>query len=281
MSTRLPGYVCLNSADMPERDAAGRVLGDISHVQQHLPGKRGVATVVIPPSTSGGTPAGYNPHDIDAMVINYDPGRSSQVSATVGEMRERMLAQVTSSKKAVTGAASHAARGGDKYAQYDEPERAVGNVVAAAASPNYNHPAEVPAWASTGAAVANAVALSTRGLRPLDVINRIPQQAAAPQMDHPAVSVTFDVAGVGPFTASYSAVIINEPMLVLVFDHAVPGRVQFFPKFESQDIDKIPQVALRVGDQAAVHLIETTGIQFRHGTLEFCVLLITKTVTGE
>ena len=114
------------------------------------------------------------------------------------------------------------------------------------------------------------------------------RQAVAPVMaasrPHmiPDKIVTFEVTGIGVFQAPYTDVILQGSMLILVFDHAAAGKMCYFPNFTTADnSQQPPAVAMRVEGSSAVHLVETTNIQFKHGAIEYCVLLIVQTATDE
>lgn len=250
-----PGYILLDSSELPTTDSAGRVLGDASHVGRHLASRRGIATVVVPPSTVGGAPEGFDPHMIDDTVINFDPGRKTAVTMTVAQLRQQQQGKF-------------ALPGGGKVAN----TVVLGNVAATAPSDNaYNFEEDEPPAARPAVA----------GLRPMEVLQNAKKRqttvaAVAPAAGRPDTVVTFEITGMGILQASYVDVIIQGAMLILVFDHAVSGGFCYFPDFSTAETP--PTMALRVGDTGAVHLVETTGIRFKYHTLEFCVLLIAQTV---
>lgn len=256
------GYILLDQGDTPATDAAGRVLGDSSHVRNHLSARRGISTVVVPPSTPGGTPEGFDPHMVEDTVINFDPGRPTGVSYTVSQLRQQQM------QRFVPGSVKTA-----------NPV-VLGNVAAAAPSPNayvYDEPQELQQRQAVS------------GLRPMEVLqNAGRRQAVAPVMaasrPHmiPDKIVTFEVTGIGVFQAPYTDVILQGSMLILVFDHAAAGKMCYFPNFTTADnSQQPPAVAMRVEGSSAVHLVETTNIQFKHGAIEYCVLLIVQTATDE
>lgn len=256
----MAGYILLDQGDAPTTDAAGRVLGDSSHARNHLAARRGISTVVVPPSTPGGTPEGFDPHMVEDTVINFDPGRPSGVSYTVSQLRQQQMRQF--------------APGAVKTAN----SVVLGNVAAAVPSPNayvYDEPqVQQPRQ-------------PVAGLRPMEVLQNAgrrqlatPQAAMVPMVLQPDKIVTFEVTGLGVFQAPYTDVILQGEMLILVFDHAAAGKMCYFPNFTTSDSTKQPPaVALRVEGSSTVYLVETTGIQFKHGTVEYCVLLIAQTAT--
>lgn len=252
------GYILLDQGDTPATDAAGRVLGDSSHVRNHLASRRGISTVVVPPSTPGGTPEGFDPHMTDDMVINFDPGRPSGTSYTVSQLKQQQMQRF--------------APGATKTAN----SVVLGNVAAAVPSPNayvYDAPQEYQPRQAVS------------GLRPMEVLQNAgrrqlaaPQAAMAPMVLRLDKIVTFEVTGIGVFQAPYTDVILQGGMLILVFDHAAAGKMCYFPNFTTTDSSQQPPaVAMRVEGGGEVYLVETTGIQFKHGTLEYCVLLIAQT----
>lgn len=254
------GYILLDQGDTPTTDTAGRVLGDSSHVRNHLAARRGISTVVVPPSTPGGTPEGFDPHMVEDTVINFDPGRPTGVSYTVSQLRQQQMRQF--------------APGAVKTAN----PVVLGNVAAAAPSPN-TYTYEEPQDLQPRQAVS--------GLRPMEVLqNAGRRQAAVPQAVMPSIRmqpdkiVTFEVTGIGVFQAPYTDVILQGNMLILVFDHAAAGKMCYFPNFTTADSSQQPPaVAMRVDGSNAVYLVETTGVQFKHGAVEYCVLLIAQTAT--
>lgn len=258
----MTGYILLDQGDSPTTDSAGRVLGDSSHVRNHLAARRGISTVVVPPSTQGGTPEGFDPHMTDDMVINFDPGQRSGVSYTVSQLRNQQLRQF--------------APGAVKTAN----PVVLGNVAAAVPSPN-SYVYEEPQVQQPRQSIA--------GLRPMEVLQNAgrrqvaaQQVAMSPVMLQPDKIVTFEVTGIGVFQAPYTDVILQGGMLILVFDHAAAGKMCYFPNFTTTDSSQQPPaVAMRVEGSSAVYLVETTGIQFKHGTVEYCVLLISQTATEE
>lgn len=262
--TQLPGYIRLDAVSGPQTDEAGRVLGDASHVHRHLAHKRGVSTVVIPPYTEGGTPEGFDPGMTNDVVINYDPGRPQAVSLSVADLVQRQ-------------------RSGQRNGPLvtANPVRA-GNVVASA--PSIKAAEEYPQQIQQAATpTAPYQPQMIPGLRPLEVLQQATaprQPMAAPPLHVPVVTgkiVTFDVSGIGTFQAPYADVIQQGMMLILVFDHANTGQMCYFPDFSStMSEESLPLVALRVNGTRTVHMVETTGVRFRHMSLEYCVLFITQ-----
>lgn len=272
--TQLPGYIRLNAVDAPQTDDAGRVLGDVSHVHRNLAPKKGVSTVVIPPFTEGGTPEGFDPGMTNDVVINYDPGRPQAVSFSVADLIQRQTegtrgAVVT--HNTVKAGAVIATAPTTRAVEMQPQAQVLDNVYPAYnAQPVMAPPQHIP------------------GLRPLEVL----QQAAAakqqpvPQQLHVPVAtgkiVTFDVSGIGTFQAPYADVIRQGDLLILVFDHANSGQMCYFPDFgTTMNDDALPMVALRVDGTRTVHMVETTGVRFRHMTLEYCVLYITQSADGD
>lgn len=266
--TQLPGYIRLNATEGLQTDEAGRVLGDVSHVHRHLAPKRGVSTVIVPPFTAGGTPEGFDPGMTNDVVINYDPGREQAVSYSVADLVKKQNSARNGA--VVTG----------------NPIRA-GNVVAAAPAVKYAEDYQQQEAAYTETPVMRPQP-HIPGLRPLEIL----QQAAAPkpqpvaqQLHVPVVAgkiVTFDVGGLGTFQAPYADVIEQGKMLILVFDHANTGQMCYFPDFGTTMPDEaLPLVALRINGTRMVHMVETTGVRFRHGSLEYCVLYITQSAQEE
>lgn len=260
------GYILLDQGDTPATDTAGRVLGDSSHVRNHLSARRGIATVVVPPSTPGGTPEGFDPHMVEDTVINFDPGRPTGVSYTVAQLRQQQM------QRSVSGFVPGLTKTANPVV--------TGNVAAAVPSPNayvYDEPQDLqPRHA-------------VPGLRPMEVLqNAGRRQVVSPVMAMPNTRVipdkivTFEVTGIGVFQAPYTDVILQGSMLILVFDHAAAGKMCYFPNFTTADSSQEPPaVAMRVEGSGAVYLVHTTGIQFKHGTIEYCVLLIAQTATDE
>jgi len=101
-----------------------------------------------------------------------------------------------------------------------------------------------------------------------------PQQPVIQAPPSTAKSVLFQVAGFGKLTSQYSEVLRQGNMLILVVDHARNAGVCYFPDMTGQEGGPQPRIFVNVVGTADVWEIATTGIQFKHGTLEYCVLLI-------
>jgi len=257
------GYIVLDDPDdQPRTDRDGRVLGDSTHVRMHLAARRGITTVVVPPSNNNGEPEGYDPKMADDMIVNFDPGRPNAQSFTVSQLRQSSVNQFAPSHSSRTVVASHSGSNGHSVAM----------------------PPQQPAY--TEDVVPQQQFIS--GLSPMAVLQNagkrnvvVEPDVYIPKTAKPDKVVTFEVTGIGVFQAPYADVILQGPMIILVFDHASGGKMCYFPNFTGGNDQQPPQVAMRVDGYPAVYLIETTGVQFKYGSLEFCVLFITQIAQEE
>jgi hypothetical protein len=250
------GYIRLDSTTTGfARDEQGRVLNDASHVQQHLPPRRGIGTTVVPAATPGGIPQGSNPHMVDDQVINYRDGDKLVKSATVRTLRDEannILPTNTVVNSQIGKVAYAVASTSNMQAQPD---------------PQYN--AVAPPAFNTNTAVA--------GVRPLQMFNQNVPVINPGISQRPTASkvVTFDVTGFGSFQAPYADVLVQGNTLVLVFDHVQSGQFCYFPDASAE---KPPETAIIVQGDAVAYKVEPTGIRFKHGTIEYFVLFILQSV---
>ena len=257
------------------------------------PGPEGLRGTVIPRATIGGIPVGTRPHEVRNLRVTIDPHIDGQSSVVrLGDIDENSVEAATQAAAEVTPdpydmatqrlrgsavlhgiAALHRGQGPAPQQPSFEGPVSPGNVRAENLG-HYAQPAQPARRLTSPLAAFNAPApgVDENG-RPLRAIDMRPSTVVErAQPAQPNVEVTFEIQHFGTHTAYYHEVITRYPgFLVLVYDNRFRGAGKYFPQARSDDT---PPLALAVVGKPKVYLVHTTGFQFVHGDLEFCVLMV-------
>ncbi len=236
--------------------------------------------VIIPRATSGGIPAGTNPHAINDVVMHIDthiPGQSSDVrvgdvtSAAIAEA-SRQAAEETPepydmATSRIRGAAimhGIAALGNSRPAQSIQPQPV--NGTQAVSPPAAGRPS-------------NPLSAFTRPAAPAGQPNFIntttnPQATAVPT---PQIRVQFEVEKLGTMESVYHDVIIGANFVLLCYKTAFVYGSKYFPPAS----DPQPRMAMKIDGQNEVYLVIPTGVQYSYEGTDFCLLMLTQTVAPQ
>jgi len=255
-------------------------------------GPRGIRGCIIPTS-SGGTPQGFNPHDLHGLVMHVDPlipGQSVCVplgDISPGELRaanaqghdavQDGAAQDPRVVSRLRAAASfHSLMNGDNIRpvaedtmvpQANAPAAANGSGVVRVidGDPQQQPRRLVSPLAAFGQPAMPPQPAAQPAMRVVDSSRQLPTEgpAMAPQK-----SVLFDVPGFGNLQAHYHDVIVVPAAIVLSLDVRYQGN-RFFPSPTSE-----AKVACQIGDQDVYYLVSHTGIRFTFRGYEIHILMI-------
>jgi hypothetical protein len=99
-----------------------------------------------------------------------------------------------------------------------------------------------------------------------------PPQPHVPPAPAVLQQVTFELQVGGQFECFYHEVLLDRSNLILVLDHQQPLQMRYFPPVIEEPVAVLWRGQ---GDRPdRLFLCHTTGIRFRHGQHEFCVLII-------
>jgi hypothetical protein len=103
-------------------------------------------------------------------------------------------------------------------------------------------------------------------VRAVDMQRQLP--AAGPSA--PGIEVTFEMERWGVNRAYYHDVLIQNGVIILIYDTRWQGPRYFPPADRAEQ----PAMAMNITGRSDVYLVQATAIQFVHGHEEFCVLLV-------
>ncbi len=281
-----PGYV----------DVADRVLGDGRTVGQAMrPGPAGLRGTIIPSATPGGVPAGVRPHETANIEVNVDPHLDGQgVRVRLGDINTETIARAEEMARAVTPdphdtptTRMRAAAVMHGIAAQSQFSRATGDIS------QYQPPPVTPVTAPGNipgphqAQIATPVVPPVRRVRPLEHFEQETQAqdtgpsprtigagGTLPPPEYgsppPHIRVNFEIEGFGVHQANYHDVLVDNGIVVLVYDEGYPGGVMYEPPAGEQ----APPMALEVIGADEVHLVHTTGFSYSYRGCRFCILMI-------
>ena len=289
-----------------EKLSNGRSLADV------MPGRtRGIQGVIVGPSTKGGVPINYNPHDISNMSVTIDPDGAGKTVLNIGQCSsEEIEAANETAHKKFPGQDIESQRERALYA-FQLLAKPV-NKVAAAPAPKQQikepaAPAEPEERELLQELETEAAALSAPAIPPIEQIDRSysPLMAfglkkrtglsspptAAPssaKVGPPQKLVYFEKEGIGTVPAFFHDVIVavsytddhsleESGFMVLIYDTRFEqSAARWFPP--SNDPYSRPW-AVQINGESKLYLVHTTGFQYVYDSREYCILLVEKAVT--
>ena len=118
---------------------------------------------------------------------------------------------------------------------------------------------------------------ATRQQAPQQTATGIPSDSKVQGDPGPPLQiVTIEREHFGKMDAPYHDVLVRRGFVVLVYDTRHVGSIKYFP--EPADPGTVtPAMAIHIHGSTQVHRVQTTGIQFVHNDLEYCLLLVETT----
>jgi hypothetical protein len=286
----------------------GRSLADL---MRRGPG--GIRGVVVAPSTPGGLPVNYDPHDRSQLEIHVEP-ENGNAALTMDKVTGAAVAQALAvANKAVTGndiesirertavafeelakisksvvkrgAAKKTAPPQPRYAEEEEIEAAIEDLQdEAAALRNFEPPQ--PAAPPLDKIDRAYSPMAAFGLKKGSMAtNNVPVVAKSSASGPPQKLVYFEKEGIGTVPAFFHDVLVHvarpEPdspeesgFIVLVYDvRFEQSAARWFPP--SNDPYARPWAA-KISDDNRLYLVHTTGFQYIYDAREYCVLRVEK-----
>lgn len=277
-------------------------------------GPGGVRGVVVAPSTPGGLPVNYNPHDRSSLEIHVEPERGNAVLTM-----DKVTGAAVNQALAVAG---YAVQGNDIHAireraavAFEELARMsksgvkrvpVKSAAAPAPAPPVEEEKEIEAaldeLSQEAAALAVAPSPVPRAV-PVEKIDRgyspmaafglkkgsmatpaVPMIARSTSSGPPQKLVYFEKEGIGTVPAFFHEVIVNvarpepdspeEGFIVLVYDVRFEQSAARW--FPPSNDPYARPWAAKISDDNRLYLVHTTGFQYIYDSREFCVLRVEK-----
>lgn len=291
-----------------ERMANGRTLSDLMRR-----GPAGIRGVVVQPSTPGGLPVNFNPHDRGSIEIHVEPDsgnesalRLDQITASTVEkalataqsqvpgndiesIRERTavafeeLARMAKTNVQRVPMKQAAVRVAPSLPDNDDEADLAELQAEADALRALERPAQPPLEKiDRGYSPMAAFGLKRAAMTPTAPSNNI---AKSTQVGPPQKLVYFEKEGIGTVPAFFHEVLVNiarpEPdspeesgFIVLVYDvRFEQSAARWFPP--ANDPYQRPW-AVQINDDNRLYLVHTTGFQYLYDAREYCVLLVEK-----
>lgn len=290
-----------------ERLSNGRSLADV------MPGRtRGIQGVIVAPSTKGGVPINYNPHDTSNMSITVDPDGEGKTVLNIGRCSaDEIRAANDEARKKFSGQDIESQRERALYA-FQLLAKSAAAVKAPAAplpAPTRN---DVPADEESEEEelirqLAEDAGISLPSTPPIEQIDRgySPMTAfglkkkvgrAAPptatpsnaKIGPPQKLVYFEKEGIGTVPAFFHDIITavaqaddtsaeESGFMVLIYDiRFEQSAARWFPP--ANDPYNRPW-AVQINGTDKLYLVHTTGFQYVYDSHEYCILLVEKAVT--
>lgn len=278
------------------QNGSGYVTPDAETMTRMRMGPAGLRGTVIPHATLGGIPQGTRPHSTQNVMVHIDPHIEGQTSSIrLGDLSNNLLAQANQLASEITpeptdmatlrlrgAAAMHAAS--RLIGQTAQPRQAPQAMQEMPMMEPYQQPV-VPVQMPPQQ---QRQPQPQRRMSPLTAFNQpvapLPNTREMRQIDFrepldagpPSIEVTFEMEHFGEMTAFYHDVVVEVGFLVLVFDTRCQSARRYFPP--KARTEEAPLMALSVAGSNMAYQVETTGIEFKHDSMEFCVLMITKSI---
>ena len=269
-----------------EKLSNGRSMSDLMRG-----GSRGLRGVIVGPSTAGGVPVNFNPHDRQKIEINIEPDGPGSHTVTLDQITvvnvEKAMAiaikkypagDIDSIRERTAMAFEELAKIAKSNVQRT-PIKTAARTLAAAfppmASPVEKIDRNYSPMAAFGLKKSPLPQTSTNHVAPS-------QQVGAPQK-----LVYFEKEGLGTVPAFYHDVIVSvsrdDPenydytgFMVLIYDlRFEQNAARWFPP--SNDPYQRPWAAMLKGDQR-LYLVQTTGFQYVYDNREYCILHVERAV---
>lgn len=283
-----------------ERMENGRTMLDV------MRGSRGLKGVIVAPSTPGGVPINFNPHDRAKIKINVvDPNGSNVGGLTLDQMTGPAVEQaLATAQAAVPGndINSIRERAAMVFEELSKMEKAGVQRVPVVRAKKVPQPvaAEEPDEDEMLATIAAEIDLPP-AMPPIEKIDRNYSPMAAfglkKQSSNPVPTATatahkagppqkllyFEKEGIGTVPAFFHDVIVSvaqvspdsveeNGFIVLIYDlRFEQNAARWFPP--SNDPYQRPW-AVQISDDRRLYLVHTTGFQYVYDNREYCVLLV-------
>ena len=284
-----------------ERLQNGRSMADLMRG-----GPRGLKGVVVGPSTGGGTPVNFNPHDRNSIVINVEPvGMNSQL--TLGQMTaERVSQALAMANSLVTGndiesIRERAAVAFEELAKISKSgvQRVPIKQAAFAipkpppvppAQPQYGDDDEMPPIEKIDRSYSPMAAFGLKKQPAHMSSTQQPVITKTAQVGPPQKLLYFEKEGIGTVPAFFHEVLVNvvrqdtdtpeeSGFLVLIYDlRFEQNAARWFPP--SNDPYGRPW-AVQISEDNRLYLVHTTGFQYVYDSREYCVLLVERAVRAQ
>lgn len=286
-----------------EKLSNGRSLADV------MPGRtRGIQGVIVGPSTKGGVPINYNPHDISNMSVTIDPDGDGKTVLNIGRCSsEEIEAANETAHKKFPGQDIESQRERALYAFQLLAKPASKAAAATPPKPQIKETVEPEESEMLQELETEAAALATPAIPPIEQIDRSysPMTAfglkkrtgpSAPPMAAPSSAkvgppqklVYFEKEGIGTVPAFFHDIIVavsytddhsleESGFMVLIYDTRFEqSAARWFPP--SNDPYSRPW-AVQINGESKLYLVHTTGFQYVYDSREYCILLVEKAVT--
>lgn len=270
-------------------------------------GPRGLKGVIVAPSTPGGTPVNFNPHDMSKTKINVvDPNGSSVHDFAFDQVTEDRVQQAI-------GIANNAVPGEDIESIRERAAMVFEEMAKLSKSSVQRVPVK-PARMATAAEQPEddeqqVIAELEKEVRqpPLEQVDRgyspmaafgMKKKTAAIPMAHATSSVKsgppqklvyFEKEGIGTVPAFFHDIIVSvfpiddaaaeeSGFMVLVYDlRFEQNAARWFPP--SNDPYGRPW-AIKINDDDRLYLVHTTGFQYVYDNREYCILSVERAIVS-
>jgi hypothetical protein len=288
-----------------ERLSNGRSLADV------MPGRtRGIQGVIVAPSTKGGVPINYNPHDISNMSITVDPDGEGKTVLNIGrcsadeihtandEARKKFPGQdIESQRERALYAFQLLAKPAVKTAVAPQPVLSREDVLADEESEEAELIRQLADDAGISLPATPPIEQIDRSYSPMTAfglkkkVGLSAPPTAAPssaKIGPPQKLVYFEKEGIGTVPAFFHDIITavtyaddtsteESGFMVLIYDiRFEQSAARWFPP--ANDPYNRPW-AVQINGANKLYLVHTTGFQYVYDSHEYCILLVEKAVT--
>lgn len=234
----------------------------------------GPDTLIVPPHTEGGVPAGFNPHDVADIRVMVDPhlgGGSFRVGELGNQAVQRARQVVNEQLPHSTDPSMNRLRTAAMYQAatmfaHETPPAAPLQPAAPPPIPGYQGQQAAPQSYPYAAPAPNGAGAGLRMMRPDP---QVMAQAAAPAA--PEKVVVFEIEGLGQFEAPFHDVVFAPGIVVLCYDVRYKGT-RYRPQTPSKP--DAPSIAIQLKGSSQVLLVNCLGLTFQFQHWEFDVLLV-------
>jgi len=272
------------------------------------PSQYGLTGVIVPKATPGGIPSGTQPHDTSGIVVRIDPkgedgGKRVPLQALSKTALDKATREVEREMGFTHGQAQDinqqrelAARVMERFSQMQTEEPTAPQTEPAPDAPpapvvqQTAAPTVAPAQAPHVPAAAPNIGGGFQSISPLGAFSAASRQTPPAKSDTgvPNVSkvqgdpgpplqlVTIEREHFGRMDAPYHDVIVRSGFVVLVYDTRHVGSIKYFPEPPPPGT-VTPAMAIHIHGTTQVHQVHTTGVQYIHNDLEYCLLMVENT----
>lgn len=286
-----------------ERLGNGRTMSELMRG-----GPKGIRGVIVSPSTPGGIPVDFNPHDRNKISINIEPDGPNSSSMALGSIRADTVNQaMAEAAAAFPGGDIESIRERTAMAFEQIAKLSKANAVRVPAKTNQPRPSapppdaeeiELAAGLAKDAADLRAVddtalekvdrtysPMAAFGLKkqPATALPTTPVVSKGASAGPPQKLVYFEKEGIGTVPAFFHDVIVNVSrpsadspeeagFVVLIYDLRYEQNIaRWFPP---ADDPYARPWAVQINNDSRLYLVYTTGFQYVYDNREHCVLRV-------